>query len=244
MAEVEAKEIKIRHVDFYPTDWLEGTISLSHIERSVYITICAAIYAQGGPVEISHVRKLCAGRGFEQGLGGLIAKGKATRVGTLLRQERCIKEVERAQERVAVARMNGSKGSRNVKDLAKPPGLSLGSSSAAAQKKTLNTTGIKKDTSSVGKVSVRASSPNGGATHAHDGETVNWKPLGNVVPPADAPPPPPMDAKIKRAGEHYFFLLNHGRPGEAVKYLEMLDASSQLPPDEIFNTIEARMTTA
>jgi hypothetical protein len=55
------------------------------------------------------------------------------------------------------------------------------------------------------------------------------------------PPAPPTPDKVKRAGRALLFLLNQ-RPGEAEAYLDSLDPYSQLPPDEIFNAIEARMS--
>jgi hypothetical protein len=112
---------KIRRVDFWPTDWLEGTVSLTHFERSVYITVIAAQYASGGPVHIDHVRKLCSGRGFRQGLAGLIDRGKVTRKGEMLSNYRADKELIKSISRADTARINGEKGGR-PNGLQKPGG--------------------------------------------------------------------------------------------------------------------------
>ena len=42
--------MKIRHVDWYPDEWLSGTFELSVDERGAYITIVSMIYARGGPI--------------------------------------------------------------------------------------------------------------------------------------------------------------------------------------------------
>jgi hypothetical protein len=230
-------EIKIRRVDFYPTDWLEGTISLTHLERSIYITICAAIYAQGGPVETSHVRKLCTGRGFARGLAGLVAKGKVSREVTLLCNERCMKEVTKATLRVHEGRTNGGTGGRHIKDLTKPSGSKLRARSAA--RATPPYLKEKNPSSSSLPSAARASSPDGGATHAHDAETGNWKPLDTVL---GAPPPPSPKTQQDRAAEHWQFLFERGRAGEAEAYAATIGPDN-LPPAEIFAAVEARMHT-
>lgn len=119
------QEIKIRRVDFYPTDWLEGTIGLTHVERSVYITICAAIYAHGGPVEVRHVRRLCPGPGFAKALRSLESQSKVRTSEGLCYQERAELEVSKARDRIETARINGAKGGRHSKELAKAPGFFL-----------------------------------------------------------------------------------------------------------------------
>jgi hypothetical protein len=65
--------------------------------------------------------------------------------------------------------------------------------------------------------------------------------IGSVL---GAPPPSPPKTRRDRAAEHWQFLFEHGRVGEAQAYLEVLDANSQLPPDEIFNAVEARMASS
>jgi hypothetical protein len=121
-------DTKIRRVDFWPTDWLEGTIDLTHQERSIYITICAGIWSRGGPVEEKYVRKMCPGEHFKRGLDGLIAKGKVYWIrdenGPRLAQKRALFSLETAKERVRNGQVNGAKGGR-PKGLAKPDGFSL-----------------------------------------------------------------------------------------------------------------------
>jgi hypothetical protein len=74
------KQIKIRRVDFYPDDWIAGTVNLSHQERSVYISVCAAIWSRG---ECQWRKNMCArfvGPNFLRVLNRLVAKGKVERV--------------------------------------------------------------------------------------------------------------------------------------------------------------------
>jgi hypothetical protein len=234
------QSIKVRRIDFYPVDWLEGTVSLTHVERSVYITVCAAIYAQGGPVETAHVLKLCPGRWSKQGLEGLIAKGKVTLEGTHVVQSRCVYELGRASDRVQSARVNGSAGGRPINDLGKPNGLR-----STRVTRVQTTTNKKNPSSSVESVAARTSLPNGRAGRAHDDETVAWKKVGNALPLATTPPPPLFPAKAQRAGQHWNFLREHGASGEADRYYAaMMESGISCPPDEIFDAVEVRMTSA
>jgi hypothetical protein len=123
--------IKIRRVDFYPDDWITGTIDLSHDERSVYISLCAAIWAKGGPVDEQYVQHICGSgrvneRHFVRGLAGLLAKGKVTRIetefGQKLTQIRAESELNRAKIRTESSQNNGAKGGR-PNGLAKPAGF-------------------------------------------------------------------------------------------------------------------------
>ena len=114
--------IKVRRIDFYASDWLEGTIALTHVERSVYITICASIYAIGGPVELEHVHKFCPGHGFKRAVEGLVRKRKVTLTGTEVDSQRCASELARARQRTDSALANGMKGGR-PSGLQKPGGF-------------------------------------------------------------------------------------------------------------------------
>ena len=47
----------------------------------------------------------------------------------------------------------------------------------------------------------------------------------------------PQKSKIDRASEHWQFLFEHGRSGEAEAYAAALPGSDNLPPAEIFEAI-------
>lgn len=65
---------------FFPSDWLGGTARLSAAERGVYITLLAAIYDEGGPIQRSDDRlsRICGlpKAGFRRALEALIDLGK------------------------------------------------------------------------------------------------------------------------------------------------------------------------
>lgn len=69
-------------IKFFPSDWLNGTVMLSPVERGVYITLIALIYDEQGP--IAHNPKVLARRCamtiklFEDTLQSLIEQEKLT----------------------------------------------------------------------------------------------------------------------------------------------------------------------
>jgi uncharacterized protein YdaU (DUF1376 family) len=223
--------IIVRRIDFYADDWLAGTRGMSFAEAGAYWQICSVIYAKDGPVPVADLRRILKGRGFERLFHKLVAIGKVQLSGGFVSVSRALRELERSHNRTQQA--HEASGNRWK---TKTNGHASGDFSAYAN----NLQSAKENpSSSVVPSAARASSLDGGATHAHDDENGAWKKAGNAFPLAAAPPPPTPD-KVKRAGEHYFFLLNQ-RPGEAERYLDSLDPISQLPPDEIFNAVEARM---
>jgi hypothetical protein len=52
--------------------------------------------------------------------------------------------------------------------------------------------------------------------------------------------PPPPKTRCDRAAEHWQFLFEHGRAGEAEAYAAMIGPDN-LPPAEIFDAVETRM---
>ncbi len=120
---------KIRRVDFYPDDYIAGTVALSLVERGIFWTACAMIYSHAGPIEEADLRRLCPshGRTFRTALDRLLALGKLLRQSDgKLDAKRCQSELKRAANRVANAYQNGSKGGRPASDnndLAKPDGF-------------------------------------------------------------------------------------------------------------------------
>jgi hypothetical protein len=95
--------LKIRRIDFYPDDWIAGTLCLGHEERSVYISVCVAIWSQGGPADVKFVRQICPGPHFKRALDRLVEKGKVTLIesmdGPKVAQKRAESELERARKR-------------------------------------------------------------------------------------------------------------------------------------------------
>jgi hypothetical protein len=228
-------KIKVHHIDFYAADWLEGTISLTHIERSVYITICAAIWAHGGPVEVKHVLRLCPGNGFKKALAALIAKEKVLQDNNevaLLSQSRAMTELRVAADRLESAWQNGAKGGRPINDLAKPPGFFKNN----LQRKPNNNKNKKKNLPSVGEVSARAPLPAVGAGAPRDDTT--WKRVGNGLH-LDASPE--ANGHDRRVQQHIEFLKTHGANADLDLYLAAQMGDDPDAAQRMFDLTEARM---
>jgi uncharacterized protein YdaU (DUF1376 family) len=141
-------------------------------------------------------------------------------------QQRLEKEWNRVSDWLSQQRSNGRAGG-------------LAKAKRRSSQKLANHKPYKKEpSSSVGEVAARASSPNGGATHAHD--TGTWKPIGRTNG-ASSPPAPSAPTKGDRAAEHWNFLNANGASGEAERYLAAIETGLDYPPDEIFDAVEARM---
>jgi uncharacterized protein YdaU (DUF1376 family) len=108
------KTIKIRRVDFYPADWITGTAGMQADEIGVYITICALIYAEGGPRPDDEKRiAALAGlhwRAFRRVRSELKRRGKIVAEDGQITVRRCAEELQRARKRAAEASQNGAKG--------------------------------------------------------------------------------------------------------------------------------------
>lgn len=96
---------KVRHIDFYPDEWLAGTATLDAVAIGVYISICALIYSHGGPVKIAEVRRFvkCHGNTFNAALRQLESLGKCDRFGDEIDVKRCRNELEKAKKRLRIA---------------------------------------------------------------------------------------------------------------------------------------------
>jgi uncharacterized protein YdaU (DUF1376 family) len=127
---------KVRHVDFYPDEYVAGVGGkLSAVEQGVYWMLCSLIYSRGGPVDDDHawLARLFAGthwRTIRAAVDDLIAKGKVERVGDgkhpQLMVMRCADELQKALTRSSRAVENGSKGGRPTKEnneIEQPEGL-------------------------------------------------------------------------------------------------------------------------
>jgi uncharacterized protein YdaU (DUF1376 family) len=92
--------MKSRHINFYPDEWLAGTVGLSLEEEGLYIRICALIYSQGGPIRPA----LLLGRGqhrktLERLLQKLLEKQKVSEnFDGKINQKRCIIELKNADK--------------------------------------------------------------------------------------------------------------------------------------------------
>jgi uncharacterized protein YdaU (DUF1376 family) len=93
---------KIRRIDFYPDDWLAGTVELTFEECGLYWLICALIYARGGPISLELIKRASPEHGNRVNavIGRLEKYGKVSREGEEIDQKRCRKELERASRRL------------------------------------------------------------------------------------------------------------------------------------------------
>jgi hypothetical protein len=120
--------MKVRRVDWYATDWLDGVAALPPDQRGIYDTIINLIYAhatEDGSIELTEhelaVRCCCHWRALKRLLWALETAGKiqvvrqpcgdpAAVLRLVIRVKRCAEELQRARTRVAKASQNGAKG--------------------------------------------------------------------------------------------------------------------------------------
>ena len=117
--------MKVRYIDWYPDEWLAGTLDLADDERGVYITMCSLIYSRGGPISMELIKRFCSSHG--NALNRIIQRlhdlGKTVVNDPEIFVKRCGIELEKAQNRARKARENGGKGGRPrnaINGLAKP----------------------------------------------------------------------------------------------------------------------------
>jgi uncharacterized protein YdaU (DUF1376 family) len=109
--------MKIRHIDFYPDEFLTGTASMSNEVVGAYWRICALIYSNGGPIEdnetdIAHRLKTTA-RCWKRIRHELVElRGKLTVADGMIHNGRSATELDRSAHRVTQARENGKRGGR------------------------------------------------------------------------------------------------------------------------------------
>lgn len=112
--------IKVRRIDFSPDEWLAATVGLSAVDKGCYWTVCALIYARGGPVDDDPVWIAkncgCDPRTWKAARRRLLSCGKLTLVGPpngdgngvapfgQLTNTRCEQELNKARERMFRAR--------------------------------------------------------------------------------------------------------------------------------------------
>lgn len=117
---------KVRKVDWWPDDWIAGTLLLNHEQRGVYDTLINLIYSNGGPVKASKEWPRAFGCDRErlwQILTELVDLEKITKKYNVFSNERCENEIEKTVYRIENARENGKtggRGKRKNKDLQEP----------------------------------------------------------------------------------------------------------------------------
>lgn len=140
----------VRHIDFYPDEYIVGASRLTFEEQGVYWMVCSLISSNAGPIEADY--KWIGGLGrmgaakARNIVKNLIFSGKLTENGGKISQKRAENEVKNAQKRIETSQKNGANGGRPPKEingLENPVGLSTEKLTTNYQ---LSTTTIKKDT--------------------------------------------------------------------------------------------------
>lgn len=126
--------MKIRRVDFYPDDLLAGIAGqqLSLVEFGTYWAVITLIYSRGDgvpddPAWLSRMFRDTDPRTVRAAVKYLVSIGKVARDGANLVVMRCLKELERAENRTRKAAENGTNGGRpsnKNNDIPKPGGFS------------------------------------------------------------------------------------------------------------------------
>jgi len=116
---------KMRRFDFYPDDWLAGTMNLTLEEEAVYLRICLLIMSCGGAIN-NHdpwLAGMCrvSTRKWSKLRQMLIDKDKITIVDGLIHVNRCRKELEKYAKMVRKRAESGSKGGRTTAERYKSP---------------------------------------------------------------------------------------------------------------------------
>jgi hypothetical protein len=78
---------KIRHIDFYPDEYVSGVAGkMSPADQGVYWMICALVYSKGGPIDDDHVwlsrlfDRDTHWRTVKASIDRLVAKGKVEKI--------------------------------------------------------------------------------------------------------------------------------------------------------------------
>lgn len=99
---------KIRHVDFYPDEFLVGVVGLGPAEIGAYWIACSLMYSRGGSIadDDAWIAKACGcnPRTWRALKDRLIAAGKLTVRGGFITNSRAIREIEKAQKRLKQSR--------------------------------------------------------------------------------------------------------------------------------------------
>lgn len=108
---------KVRHINFHPDEWIAGTLPLKADERGCYITVCAMIYSQGGPIpddarELARICNVTTAK-WNRIRATLLDLVKLRLVDGHLTNTRCETELKRALKRTETAVEIGTTGGKN-----------------------------------------------------------------------------------------------------------------------------------
>lgn len=108
---------KVRHINFHADEWIAGTLPLKADERGCYITVCAMIYSNGGPIlddarELARICNVTAAK-WNRIRSTLLDLGKLRLVDGHLTNTRCETELKKALKRTETAVENGATGGKN-----------------------------------------------------------------------------------------------------------------------------------
>ena len=99
---------KIRHVDFYPDEFLAGVAGLGPAEIGAYWIACTLMYSRGGPIpdDDTWIARNCGcnPRTWRALKDRLVSAGKLTVHDGFISNSRVIREIERAQKRLKQSR--------------------------------------------------------------------------------------------------------------------------------------------
>lgn len=99
---------KIRRIDFSPDEFLVGVADLKHDEIGPYWIACSLMYSRGGPIadDDAWIARACGChvRTWRTIKARLIAAGKLTLKDGWLSNERCLREIEKAEGRLKKSR--------------------------------------------------------------------------------------------------------------------------------------------
>ena len=123
---------KIRHIDFYPDEFIAGCSGkLTPEQAGVYWFVCTLIYSRGTTIDddakwLGNIMGGTHWRTIRKILDGLITMGKIEAKDGQLWVQRCSKELAKTEQRISKAAANGKQGGRpsnKNNDLDKAGGL-------------------------------------------------------------------------------------------------------------------------
>ncbi len=99
---------KIRHVDYYPDEFMVGVVGLGPAEIGGYWIACSLMYSRGGPIidDDAWIARACGcnPRTWRAIKARLVAAGKLTVRDGFISNSRAIREIEKAQKRLKHSR--------------------------------------------------------------------------------------------------------------------------------------------
>jgi uncharacterized protein YdaU (DUF1376 family) len=109
---------KIRHVDYYPDEFMVGVVGLGPAEIGAYWIACSLMYSRGGPIidDDAWIARACGcnPRTWRALKENLLVAGKLTVRDGFITNSRTIREIEKAQKRLKHSR-NAAEASVNAR---------------------------------------------------------------------------------------------------------------------------------